>query len=218
MHLVCFFPARFLGTSLCEHWFLSALCFFDSIEFGYIPVPSCPSHCGEDEDWSHFLRCSHPQRKQLWRDFYKMTMALLERCYVDPSLRRIVMVLRAPFVDLTPPPILALAPEYTILLEHQIGLGPHSIFFGFLPPAWSTIQHRYLTPSDLPRDKQRADRWMKAITHHCHNVSRTLWLLHNSHLHSILPTSNGICSPSWAQDRDIFSLQLKDRQLQSTRI
>jgi hypothetical protein len=45
--------------------------------FGYSHVPTCPSHCVEDEDRLHFLRCSHPQRKQLWQDFYKMTMALL---------------------------------------------------------------------------------------------------------------------------------------------
>jgi hypothetical protein len=34
-------------------------------KFGYNPVPSYPSHCGEGEDWSHFLRCAHPKRRQL---------------------------------------------------------------------------------------------------------------------------------------------------------
>jgi hypothetical protein len=75
-------------------------------------------------------------------------MALLERWSVDPSLRRIVMVILAPFVARASPPLLALAPEYTILLEHQIALGPNSLFFIFLPPAWSTLQQRYLTSGE----------------------------------------------------------------------
>jgi hypothetical protein len=70
-----------------------------------------------------------------------------------------------------------------ILLVHQISLGPHSLFFGFLPPAWSTLQQRYITARDLPCDKQQADRWMKAIIRHCHDFCHTLWLLRNSHLH-----------------------------------
>jgi hypothetical protein len=202
-------------------------------KFGYSPVPSCPSHCGEDEDWSHFLRCSHPQRKQLWQDFYPMTLALFERWSVDPSLRRVAMVLLAPFVDLAPPPILALDPEYTILLEHQIALGPHSLFFGFLPPAWYTLQQRYLTARELPRDNQQADRWIKALIRHCHDFCHTLWLLRNSHLHGKADDASTSykhlhllaqleelydCAPHMlTQDRDIFSLPFEARRLQSTR-
>jgi hypothetical protein len=143
------------------------------------------------------------------------------------------MVLLAPFVDLAPPPILALAPEYTILLEHQIALGPHSLFFGFLPPAWSTLQQRYLTVRELPRDKQQANHWMKALIRHCHNFCHTLWLLRNSHLHGkadgastsykhlhLLAQLEELyeCAPRMLvqEDRDIFSLPFEDRRLQST--
>jgi hypothetical protein len=143
------------------------------------------------------------------------------------------MVILAPFINLTPPHTVALAPEYTILLEHQIALRPHSLFFGFLPPAWSTLQQRYLTARNLPRDKQQADRWMKAIIRHCHDFYHTLWLLHNSHLHSkaagastsykhlnLLAQLEALyaCAPHMlAQDQEMFSLPFEDRQLQSTR-
>jgi hypothetical protein len=48
-------------------------------KFGFSPVPSCPSHCGEAEDWTHFLLCSHPERRQFWIEFSASVMAVLER-------------------------------------------------------------------------------------------------------------------------------------------
>jgi hypothetical protein len=38
-------------------------------KFGFSPVPSCLSHCGEAEDWTHFLLCAHPERRRLWMEF-----------------------------------------------------------------------------------------------------------------------------------------------------
>jgi hypothetical protein len=131
---------------------------------GYSPVPSCPSHCGEDEDWFHFIRCAHPERRQLWQEFHQTTMTLLEHWSVDPSLRRLVLALLAPFVSQQLPPMDNLAPEYTILLEQQHALGPNSLFFGFLPSGWYTLQHQYIVARDLPRDKNQVDSWMKAFT------------------------------------------------------
>jgi hypothetical protein len=202
-------------------------------KFGYSPVPSCPSHCGEDEDWSHFLRCAHPERRQLWMEFHKTTMALLERWSVDPSLRRLVLALLATFVSKPSPPMDNLAPEYTILLEQQHALGANSLFFGFLPSGWYTLQHRYLVARALPRDKNQVDNWMKAFIRNCHDFCHALWLLRNSHLHGKAPGAStsykhlhllaqieelyDTAPHMLAHDRDIFALPFETRQLQSTR-
>jgi hypothetical protein len=63
------------------------------------PSASCPSTCGcQNEDWDHFLTCSHPHRRQSWREFGPVLSALFERHKLDPSLRRVLLFLFGPRV------------------------------------------------------------------------------------------------------------------------
>jgi hypothetical protein len=125
-----------------------------------------------------------------------------------------------------------LASEYIILLEQQHALGPNSLFFGFLPTGWYTLQHRYLVARGLPRDKNQVDSWMKAFIRHCHDFCHALWLLRNSHLHGKAPGASTLykhlhllaqigelydSAPHMlAHDKDILSIPFETRKLQST--
>jgi hypothetical protein len=66
-------------------------------QFKQSPTVHCPSACGcEDEDWKHFPRCPHLQRKQLWNAFIPIISSVMEQWKMDPSLRRFLLHLLVP--------------------------------------------------------------------------------------------------------------------------
>jgi hypothetical protein len=79
-----------------------------------------PLACGcPEDDWTHFLRCPHLQRKQAWTAFVPTLTSTMERWQLDPSLRRIILHMIVPLTTLSPIPLTDLADEYGMLLTTQ---------------------------------------------------------------------------------------------------
>jgi hypothetical protein len=105
------------------------------------PSANCPSNCAcGDEDWIHFPRCTHPQRRQLWTAFVSVVSAVIEKWKVDPSLRRILLQRIVPLTTLPPIPLDNFADEYLMLRETQSSIGVDSLLFGFFSLNWATLQ------------------------------------------------------------------------------
>jgi hypothetical protein len=121
---------------------------FQKQQFRYkqSPPASCPSACGcTEEDWRHFPRCPHEQRKSSWKTLPSTLASVMETWHLDPSLRRVVLHLVSLLTLLSPIPIDALADEYSMLIETQRSIGKDSLLLGFLPltgPACKTGTYR----------------------------------------------------------------------------
>jgi hypothetical protein len=103
-------------------------------QFRQSPSASCPSACGcPEEDWVHFLRCPHLQRKQAWTALLVPTLSsTMERWQLDPSLRRLMLHTIVPLNTLTPIPLNDLADEYRMLLTTQRSIGEDSLVIWIL--------------------------------------------------------------------------------------
>jgi hypothetical protein len=112
--------------------------------FRQIPSASCPSVCGcPEEDWTHFLRCPHLQRKQAWTAFVPMLTSTMERWQLNPSLRIILLHMIAPLTALLSSiPLTDLADEYGMILTTQWPIGEDSLSFGFVSTEWVRLQDR----------------------------------------------------------------------------
>jgi hypothetical protein len=234
------FHAATLSTTFLKRLFVikwvNSLLPFQRQQHQYNQSPSvhCPSNCAcEDEDWVHFSRCEHPQRRQSWTAFVPVVSAVMERWQVDPSLvRRILLHMLVPLTTLAPIPLNHLADEYMILLTTQRSIGEDSLLFGFFSLEWTQLQDRYLATLGLPRSKHEAARAVRSPALMFHDQCHVVWLLRNQHLHGTDPanTTSYIHSHLLAQinelydaapnmmvhDHDMFSFPIELRTLQST--
>jgi hypothetical protein len=152
------------------------------------PWASCPSSCGcRDEDWSHFLRCTHSHRCQAWAVFKPTLSPLFEHHDIDPSLCRLLLhgVFLVVTPDDTPLALDHLPSEHALLLANQELLGPDSLFFGFLTAEWASLQTKYLLFRGLPNQQHEAVTGIKAMVTALLSQVHSLWLLRNEHLHGI---------------------------------
>jgi hypothetical protein len=138
-----------LVTAFSHRLFLkwiSDLLPFQKQQFRYkqSPTAHCPSACGcTEEDWRHFSRCPHEQRRSLWKILPSTLAPVMERWHLDPSLRRVVLHLVSP-LTLSPIPIDGLDDEYAMLIVTQQSIGTDSLLFGFFSTDWARLQDRYL--------------------------------------------------------------------------
>jgi hypothetical protein len=199
------------------------------------PSASCPSSCGcPDEDWSHFLCCSHPHRRHSWSDFSKALSSVFERHHIDRSLHRVMLSLLHVTTPTTPPiPLDNLNADYRALLQSQTQLGPKSIFFGLFVNGWLALQDRYLLALKLPGDKHQAASGIHALITLLLEQVHSVWLLRNEHLHGTDPLQQhsykrlhllaqirelyDAAPLMLAGDRDILSLPFVRRQDHTTR-
>jgi hypothetical protein len=116
------------------------------------PSPSCPSSCGcRNEDWTHFLRCSHLYRRQSWADYRKALSPIFERHHINPSLCRVLLsLLQVTTPTSAPVPLDNLDDDYLALLQAQALIGPNSLFFGLFVNGWLPLQGRYLSALNYP--------------------------------------------------------------------
>jgi hypothetical protein len=203
--------------------------------YGQSPSARCPSACGcPEEDWTHFLRCPHLQRKQAWTAFVPALSSTMERWQLDPSLRRILLHMLVPLTTLPSIPLTHLADEYGMLLTTQRSIGEDSLLFGLFSTDWVKLQDRYLRTLGLPRSRHEATRAIRSMIQLCHEQCHSIWLLRNNHLHRTDP-NNLTCYkhlhllaqihelyeavPFMMQhDRLIFDFPFECRKLQSTAI
>jgi hypothetical protein len=132
------FHAATLATTFLKRLFIitwiNSLLSFQKQQFRYqqSPSSSCPSACGcTEEDWHHFPRCPHLQRKQSLASFIPTISATIERWKLDPGLRCILLHLLVPLTSLPPIPLTQLPAEYTLLLTTQRSIGEDSLLHGF---------------------------------------------------------------------------------------
>jgi hypothetical protein len=234
------FHAVTLSTSFLKRLFvikwMNALLPFQQQQFKFKQSPStnCPSACWCNEDWKHFLRCPHQQRRQGWTEFIPIIASAMERYKLDPSLRRILLHMIIPLTTLPPIPLRHLADQYTTLLTTQRSIGLDSLFFGFFFTNWVHLQDRYLKTLGLPRSKNEANCAIRSLIILCHDQCHGTWLLRNQHLHGSDP-ANITCykhlhllaqikelydaAPhTMAHNRDLFSFPFETRHFQSTAI
>jgi hypothetical protein len=123
------------------------------------PSASCPSACGcTEEDWKHFSRCPHVQRRQAWTTFVPTVREIMERWHLDPGLHRVLLHLLVPLTSLPPIPLHHLPAEYTMVLMTQRSIGEDLLLFDLFSNDWVRLQHRYLRACGLPSFKQEAMR------------------------------------------------------------
>jgi hypothetical protein len=159
-------------------------------QYNHSPSAHCPSNCAcEDEDWVHFPRCVHPQRRQAWTAFVPVVSVVMERWQVDPSLRRILLNMIVPLTTLAPILLDHLADEYMILLTTQQFIGDDSLLFGFFSLEGTQLQDRYLATLGLPRSKHEAAKAMRSLALMFYDQCHVVWLLRNQHLHGADPTN-----------------------------
>jgi hypothetical protein len=201
------------------------------------PSASCPSSCGcPDEDWTHFLCCSHTHRRQSWSDFTKALSSVFERHRIDPSLRQVLLSLLHVTTPTTAPiPLDNLnAVCYHALLQAKALLGPNSIFFGLFVHGWLALQEQYLVASlQLPRDKRQAVSGIHVLITALIEQVHPMWLLRNEHLQGMDPLQQhsykrlhlltqirelyDAAPLMLAGDRDILLLPFANCQTQTTR-
>jgi hypothetical protein len=153
-------------------------------KFNQSPSPACPSRCGATiEDASHFLRCSHRERLEIFMALQTRLATVFTNRHLDPYLRRIVWLFMDQYLDIPILPTANLPSRYLTLYHAQRLLGPDSIMFGFFHHDWILIQDDYLKFRKLPNNKNQATSLMKITASIIFGALHELWFLRNSHLH-----------------------------------
>jgi hypothetical protein len=142
----------------------------------------CPSQCGADETYHHFLRCPHPARTVHLMTLQSDLKVLAASHRLDPSLARILFSFLCQYTgeEPLPPPT---KPNHLRLFQTQLALGPDSLLFGFFHDQWVPLQHEYLGLRKLPRSKNQAFLCIRSLVITIFDSWFHLWLLRNSHLH-----------------------------------
>jgi hypothetical protein len=136
---------------------------------------------------THFPRCPHIQRRQSWTAFIPTISSVMERWYMDPSLRRILLHLIVPLTTLHPILLTNLNDEYVMLLATHRSIGEDSLLFGLMPMEWLRLQDHYLRTLGLPRSQREASRAIRSLIMLIHDQCQVVWLLRNQHLHGTDP-------------------------------
>ena len=204
-------------------------------KFHQSPSASCPSSCGcHSEDWTHFLRCTHPHRRDSWREFVQTLNMSLDQHNWDPTLRRLLTKLILTVIEPNAPniPIDNIPSEYSMLLTTQLQLGTDSIFFGFFVKEWFILQNRYLQARRLPTNRNQTASAIQTVISAVLLQTQSIWTIRNSHLHNTDPLQQHSyarlhllgqiqelydCLPLMlAADRDILSIPYTRRLDQPT--
>jgi hypothetical protein len=197
------------------------------------PTASCPSACGcTEEDWYHFPRCAHEQRRASWKSLPSGLAKVMERWKLDPSLRWAALHLISTLTQSSAIPIDNLADEYTMLIATQQSIGADSLLFGFFSVDWARLQERYLQAVGLPRAHNEASRAIRSLIVTFHDHCHSVWLLRNQHLHGTDPRNTTsykhlhllaqiqelyeAVPHMMSHDCAIFDYPLESRKLQST--
>ena len=152
------------------------------LKFGQSSLAGCPEECGCDsEDHPHLLHCPAAHRLDLFLQLGPDLETLYETHKIDPHLRKVLLMLVAPYwgeaFDFDLPA------EYEELFTFQSELHAASIFMGCLSVNWANFQHAYLKINDFPRKKGQASNGICAIVAYFLDFVHSVWLLRNKALH-----------------------------------
>ena len=113
----------------------------------------CPSQCGSDETYHHFLRCPHPARTAHLLTLKSDLKVLVDSHRLDPSLARILFSFLCQYTgeEPLPPPTKT---THLQLFQSQLAIGPGLLLYGFFHEDWVSLQHEYLGLRKLSRSKQ----------------------------------------------------------------
>ena len=141
----------------------------------------CPSQCQGQETETHFLRCPHIARQEIYNAFIKQFPRIMRKNHMDPDLQHaLYILLDTARIQQTPP----FTRDYISILRQQWKIGIDSVFFGFFITEWTQMQHAYLKLMKLPSDKNEAAQCMSQIAISVYSYIHSLWLLRNSHAHN----------------------------------
>lgn len=215
----------FLKTNFIIKWINKIIPFnLRHFQFEMVSTPMCPSGCQCEETETHFLRCSHKQRRSLYTNFIQQLPKTFNQHNIDPTIRQAILILLN--VDSTTVP--THNNKIITLITHQRKLGIDSIYYGLLHETWVEQQSSYLNKMKLPQDRQQAQHGIQQIITEIFIHTHELWLLRNAHLHGIDPNNlqsykriqllHEIKSlydqqnKMLASDRDIFAFPYSTRQ------
>lgn len=139
----------------------------------------CPSRCECIETQSHFLRCPHSQRKQLFSDMISALRKVFIQNNIDPDIHKAFYYLLS-LPDSTSVQAVSTSTE---IIYKQLSIGQDSLFYGFFHTSLVEIQTTYLQKMKLPSKKNQAFRGLKLIMKCILDHIHSLWLLRNSHMH-----------------------------------
>jgi hypothetical protein len=150
--------------------------------FNQSSTSHCPSQCGAEETYHHFLRCPHPARTAHLLTLQSDLKVLADTHRLDPALARILFSFFCQYTgeEPLPPPTKA---NHLRLFQSQLALGPDSLLFGFFHEGWVPLQNEYLGLRRLPRGKNQAFLCIRSLVVTIYDSWFHLWLLRNSHLH-----------------------------------
>jgi hypothetical protein len=132
------------------------------LKFGRSSLAGCPDECRcESETHQHLLHCPADHRVAMFSPIAKDLDTLCLTHKIDPFLRKVLLILLAPYwgdrLDFDLPD------EYEALILFQQTLYADSLFMGCICTEWSQIQMAYLKLNNYPRKTGQTSSGLGAI-------------------------------------------------------
>ena len=140
----------------------------------------CQSKCQCSETETHFLRCPHIARQELYNSFVQQLPRLMRKHHLDPDLQHALLsLLDTARIQQSPP----FTRDYVKILQQQRKLGNDSVFFGFFTTDWINMQKDYLQLMKLPSTRNEANTCMTQITIYIYITTYTLYGFCETHMY-----------------------------------
>jgi exonuclease III len=150
----------------------------------------CPSCHTAKEDWTHVLRCSHPQRSR-WRQYF--LRALHDFCVRErtcPNLQELLLEvarswLHAPVIEGFTVEAVLHHPTLLRLITQQSLIGWQEMFRGRFSSEWARRQDEYYWQhrEELPHSKMSGQSWQVKLICKIWELWMEVWKIRNQALH-----------------------------------
>ena len=105
--------------------------------------PFCPA-CGNVEDRTHFLTCTHPSRLPYKQHFISQLRRCLATSHTDPTLKAILLEGVNSFLTGHSPSFPSTSSSYSSLVDLQTPIGWDNLLRGFMSPVWQQLHSHFL--------------------------------------------------------------------------
>jgi hypothetical protein len=144
-------------------------------KYGQSSLAGCPEECGcESEIHSHLLHCPVQHRLDLFLPLETDLETLFTSHKIDPYLRKVLLILLAPYWGSTLD--FDLSTEYENLVTFQQQLHTDSLFLDCFSTEWARLQMAYLQLNNLPRKRGQVATGLGTIAGYLLELTHSVWL------------------------------------------